>query len=52
MNHPQVFISYSHDSPQHDRQVFELAGQLRNEGIDCMIDQYELAPASDSIFDY
>jgi hypothetical protein len=46
MNHPKVFISYSHDSPPHDRQVFELAGRLRSDGIDCLIDQYEPAPAS------
>jgi tetratricopeptide (TPR) repeat protein len=46
MNAPKVFISYSHDSPRHDRQVFELAGRLRSEGIDCIIDQYEPAPAS------
>jgi hypothetical protein len=46
MNAPRVFISYSHDSPQHDRQVLGLVDRLRVEGIDCMIDQYEPAPSS------
>jgi tetratricopeptide (TPR) repeat protein len=46
MSHPKVFISYSHDSLQHDQQVLDLADRLRNKGIDCMIDQYEPVPAS------
>jgi hypothetical protein len=42
--HPKVFISYSHDSPEHAQRVLELANQLRADGIDCMIDQYVLVP--------
>lgn len=41
---PRVFISYSHDSPEHARRVFELANRLRVEGVDAWIDQYEVAP--------
>ena len=32
---PRVFISYSWDSEPHKQRVFELAEQLRDEGIDC-----------------
>ena len=42
---PRLFISYSHDSPEHARRVFDLANHLRAEGVDAWIDQYELAPA-------
>ncbi|MEH2248567.1 SEFIR domain-containing protein [Nostoc sp.] len=38
---PKVFISYSHDSPEHKNQVLILANRLRTEGVDCNIDQYE-----------
>jgi hypothetical protein len=42
---PKVLISYSHDSPAHAEHVLELADRLRGDGIDCMIDQYVVAPA-------
>ena len=41
---PKVFISYSHDSEQHKQRVLELADRLRNDGIDCELDQYETSP--------
>jgi hypothetical protein len=40
----KVFISYSHDSPEHVDRVLSLADRLRAEGIDCHIDQYETSP--------
>ena len=40
----KVFISYSHDSPEHQDRVLKLSNQLRSHGIDCYIDQYEIAP--------
>ncbi|MBD2124729.1 SEFIR domain-containing protein [Trichocoleus sp. FACHB-262] len=40
----KVFISYSHDSEKHQQDVLELADRLRNEGVDCIIDQYEESP--------
>jgi hypothetical protein len=40
-----VFISYSHDSEEHQQNVLSLADRLRNEGIDCIIDQYEESPS-------
>jgi SEFIR domain/ATPase domain predominantly from Archaea len=41
---PKVFISYSHESPEHKQTVLGLADLLRNEGVDCNIDQYEEFP--------
>jgi hypothetical protein len=36
----RVFLSYSHDSPDHRRRVLALAERLRADGIDAMVDQY------------
>src|SRR6266568_8053973 len=41
---PIVFISYSHDSPEHADRVLALSDHLRADGIDCIIDQYEESP--------
>jgi TIR domain len=41
---PKVFISYSHDSPEHVQRLLRLANRLREDGIDCMIDQYVVVP--------
>jgi hypothetical protein len=38
---PKVFISYSHDSPGHKEWVLELAGYLRTNGIDVIIDAWD-----------
>jgi hypothetical protein len=38
---PRVFISYSHDSIKQIDRVLSLANRLRDDGIDCRIDQYE-----------
>jgi hypothetical protein len=43
MSH-KAFISYSHDSEEHQRNVLSLADRLREEGINCIIDQYEESP--------
>lgn len=40
----RVIISYSHDTPEHSQRVLQLAQQLRNDGIDCRIDQFETKP--------
>lgn len=41
---PSVFISYSHDSNEHVEQVLALSNRLRNDGIDCFLDQYVDTP--------
>ncbi len=43
--HPKIFISYSHDSKDHSERVLQLANKLRADGVDAILDQYELAPA-------
>jgi len=35
-----VFISYSHDSPEHRQRVLALSERLRHDGIDADLDQY------------
>lgn len=40
----KVFISYSHDSDAHRERVLDLSNHLRDDGINCWIDQYEPAP--------
>ncbi|NTW54254.1 MAG: TIR domain-containing protein [Chlorobaculum sp.] len=42
--HPEVFISYSHDNAEHIKTVLELSNRLRAEGINCVLDQYEESP--------
>lgn len=44
---PKVFISYSHDTMDHKKWVMELATRMRNNGIDSIIDQWELKPGDD-----
>ncbi|MBT2795284.1 toll/interleukin-1 receptor domain-containing protein [Paraburkholderia strydomiana] len=44
---PAVFVSYSHDSPDHRRWVFEFASRLVNSGINVMIDQWDVGPGHD-----
>jgi tetratricopeptide (TPR) repeat protein len=44
MTAPALFISYSHDSPEHKDRILALADRLRQEGVDCRIDQYEQSP--------
>lgn len=44
---PKVFISYSHDTPEHKRWVAELATKLRQNGVDAVLDQWDLQPGKD-----
>lgn len=41
---PKVFISYSHDSPSHKKWVSEFSSKLVENGIDVIIDQWDLGP--------
>lgn len=40
----RVFISYSHDSPEHCQRVLELANVLRSHGVDAELDSYYVRP--------
>ncbi|MCP3956766.1 MAG: TIR domain-containing protein [bacterium] len=41
---PKVFISYSHDSPEHRDRVLALADRLRRDGIEAWLDRYQQVP--------
>lgn len=41
---PTVFISYSHDTLDHQARVFELAQALRRKGVNTELDQYHVRP--------
>lgn len=44
---PLVFISYSHDSPEHKKWVSELARYLMDNGVKVILDQWELGLGDD-----
>jgi hypothetical protein len=41
---PRVFVSYSRDSPEHAARVLALAQQLRDDGVDAIIDTFVTGP--------
>ena len=43
-SNPKVFISYSHDTPEHMDRVLTFSDRLRHDGVDCYIDQYVPSP--------
>ncbi len=43
----KVFLSYSHDTPQHKEWVLMLATKLRESGIDAILDQWDLGLGDD-----
>ena len=44
---PKVFVSYSHDDIEHKKWVLDLATRLRQNGVDAVIDQWDLQPGDD-----
>jgi hypothetical protein len=47
MSVQKLFISYSHDSLEHKKWVLELGTRIRLNGIDAILDQWELTPGDD-----
>lgn len=47
MKFPKVFVSYSHDTQEHKKWVLELAIRMRQNGIDAVLDQWDLTPGDD-----
>ena len=45
---PRAFISYSHDSLEHKAWVEHLARNLRANGVDVALDQWDLQPGEDA----
>jgi hypothetical protein len=48
MKPPKVFMSYSHDSQAHKEWVARLATDLRSNGVDAMLDQWDLSLGQDT----
>ena len=44
---PKVFISYSHDNVEHKKWVAALGVRLRENGVDAILDQWDLFPGED-----
>ncbi len=40
----KIFISYSHDSPEHSDRVLDLSNALRKMGVDAELDRYHVRP--------
>lgn len=47
INHPKVFISYSWSSPEHKAKIWEWAELLRNDGVDVVLDHWDLKEGND-----
>jgi len=46
-NPPKVFVSYSHDSEEHKAWVLQLSTRLRSNGVDVILDRWNLKLGSD-----
>jgi formylglycine-generating enzyme required for sulfatase activity len=49
MTNPSVFLSYSHDSAAHKAWVRKLAEDLRAQGVDATLDQWDLRAGADFV---
>lgn len=49
MENPKVFISYSWSSPQHEQCVINIATELRQSGVDVILDKWDLREGYDTI---
>lgn len=48
MNNPRLFISYSWTSPEHEDWVLKLATELRESGVDVILDKWDLKEGHDA----
>ncbi|MFC1944254.1 toll/interleukin-1 receptor domain-containing protein [Chloroflexota bacterium] len=48
-DNPKLFISYSWSSPEHQQWVIDLATQLREYGVDVVLDKWALKEGHDAI---
>jgi hypothetical protein len=49
MRAPLVFVSYSHDSEEHKVWVRQLAADFRSNGVNAVLDQWDLSPGQDIV---
>lgn len=47
-DHPKLFISYSWSSPEHEQWVVGLATELRESGVDVILDKWDLKEGHDA----
>ncbi|PKN89413.1 MAG: hypothetical protein CVU51_00255 [Deltaproteobacteria bacterium HGW-Deltaproteobacteria-1] len=47
---PRVFLSYSHEEPEHDQWVMDLGKLLRENGVDAYLDKWDLIPGQDTTY--
>jgi len=47
---PRVFLSYSHEKPEHGQWVMEIAKSLRAKGVDANLDEWDLIPGQDTTY--
>lgn len=48
MENPRLFISYSWSSPEHEQWVLKLATELRENGVDVILDKWDLKEGQDA----
>lgn len=48
MENPKLFISYSWSSPEHEQWVLQLAVELRESGVDVILDKWDLREGHDA----
>jgi len=44
MSNPKTFVSYSWDDDPHKKWVLQLATDLRNDGVETILDQWHAVP--------
>ena len=49
MDNPKLFISYSWSNPEHEQWVIALAIELRESGVDVILDKWDLKEGHDAI---
>lgn len=49
MEPPKLFISYSWSNPSHEQWVLELSTQLRESGVDVILDKWDLKEGHDAV---
>ncbi|MEN7430590.1 SEFIR domain-containing protein [Chromobacterium sp. TRC.1.1.SA] len=49
MNPPKLFISYSWSNPDHEKKVVDIATELRESGVDVILDKWDLKEGNDAI---
>lgn len=49
MDSPKLFISYSWSNPEHEQRVIDFASELRQAGVDAILDKWDLKEGQDAV---